>query len=426
MSQTDVLIIGGGLAGLCCARRLHEARVSFQVLEASDCVGGRVRTDTVEDFRLDRGFQTLLTSYPEAQAQLNFAALELCPFGTGALVRRDHEFFRVSDPWREPSRALATFASPIGTVRDKVRMAALRRDVLEHSPQDLFARPETTTREALHRRRFSHAIIQSFFQPLFAGILLDSTLGVSSRMFEFTFRMLAQGRAALPARGMQTIPDHLASNLPEGSVRCLSRVHSIAGNKVTLESGESMTAEAVVVATDGPQAARWCKEFATDASRSVSCLYFAAPEPPIDAPLLVLNAEGRGLINNLSVPSVIAPSYAPRNRTLVAVSVLNDAGRSQEVLIRDVQAELQTWFGAHAGYWRPLAVYRIRHALPALRSVQWVNPANRARPGLYVCGDHRGTPSIQGAMLSGRLTAEAVLADQVAGSAAARQQSGGA
>lgn len=417
MAEPDVLIIGAGLAGLCCAKRLHAAGVSFRLIDAADRPGGRVRTDALHGFLLDRGFQVLLTSYPEAQAQLDFGALELRAFGTGALVFADGEFYRLGDPWRQSPRhllspiawfrALLAAAVPVGTLSDKLRIARLRNELIRLSSDDILLRPETTTRRALEARGFSEAIIQRFFEPFFGGVLLDPTLEASSRMFEFTFRMMALGRASLPARGMQAIPDQLAAALPAGSLQLKTRVDRLDGKAATLASGETVEARAVVVATDGWQASTLVGEPPALAARSTTCVYFAAPEPPIEGPLLVLNGEGRGLVNHLCVLSNVAPGYAPRGQALVSVSVAGQPGLDRDALIAALRSELRGWFSALES-WAPLGVFRIARALPVVQPLQ-PSRISEPRPGVFLCGDYLATPSIQGAMESGRLAAEAVL-----------------
>src|SRR5512132_2229700 len=208
-----VYVVGAGLAGLRCARRLHEQGVEATVLEADDGVGGRVRTDRVEDFLLDRGFQVLLTAYPEATDALDYAKLELHPFYPGAMVRAGGKFVTVADPLRRRWDGLRTVLAPVGGLGDKLKVASLRRQVVAASLEELFARPETTTREALAAHGLSDTIVDRFFRPLFGGVLLDRELGSSSRMFEFVYRMFSVGDVALPTRGMGALPEQLAAGL---------------------------------------------------------------------------------------------------------------------------------------------------------------------------------------------------------------------
>jgi phytoene dehydrogenase-like protein len=226
-SDSDILIIGGGLAGLCCALRLHQSGFAFQVLEASDRVGGRVRTDKAEGFLLDRSFQVLLTAYPEARRVLDYDALNLHPFYPGALIRYRNRFYRFADPWRHPVDGLLGIFTPIGSFADKLRIRKLRHHVLTGSLCDLYNRPETTTLQALRNIGFSEKMIDRFFRPFIGAVFFDSNLGVSSRMFEFGFRMFSMGDTALTSGGMGAITEQMAARLPAEAVRTEAPVESI-------------------------------------------------------------------------------------------------------------------------------------------------------------------------------------------------------
>ena len=410
-SNSDVLIIGGGLAGLCCALRLHQSGFSFQVLEASDGVGGRVRTDRVEGFLLDRGFQVLLTAYPEARRVLDYDALCLRPFYPGALIRYNGRFYRFADPWRHPIDGMKGLFSPIGSFSDKFRVRKLRRQVLSGSLQDLYHRPETTTLQALRHTGFSENMIDCFFRPFIGGVFFDPTLGVSSRMFEFGFRMFSMGDTALPSGGMGAIPEQIASRLPEESVRTGARVKSIQKEEVILHSGESIKARAVVVATEGPEAARLLGDKEEPGSRSVSCLYYETDEPPVSEPLLILNGERKGPINSLCFPSNVASSCAPKGKSLASVTLIGVPDQSDQQLETVVRPQLIEWFGTSAEGWRHLRTYRIPHALP-MQLPPVSDPTSRPaqiRPGLFVCGEYQNVASIQWAMVSGHNAAETVI-----------------
>jgi len=412
-SRDPVVVVGAGLAGLCCARGLHRAGVPVAVIEAQDAVGGRVRTDLREGFRLDRGFQVLLTAYPEALAVLDYAALDLRPFLPGALVRRGSRFHRVSDPWRRPQDALTTLRAGVGTLGDKLRLARLRGNVRRGTLAELMARPQSSTLERLRRAGFSEAMIDGFFRPFFGGILLDRSLAASSRMFDFVFRMMASGGVALPARGMGAIPEQLAGPLPHGSLRLGTAVDGVTPGGVRLVTGETLAARAVVLAVEGPEAARLLGRPAPPPPRSVVCVYFDAPEPPVGEPVLVLDGDGRGPVNNLCCPSLVAPDYAPAGHALVSATVLDGQALDDPTLEAAIREQLGDWFGAGVAGWRRLAVQRIPHAQPRQEPAD-LEPAERpvrVERGLYVCGDHRETASIQGAMASGRRAAEALIAD---------------
>jgi phytoene dehydrogenase-like protein len=381
------------------------------VLEASDGVGGRVRTDVVEGFRLDRGFQVLLTAYPEARRVLDYAALELRPFLPGALVRRAGRFHELSDPWRRPDRTWRSLAAGVGTLADRLRMARFRRRVRRGTIDHLFRRPEASAAARLHAEGFSAEMIEAFFRPFFGGILLDRSLSASSRMLEFVFRMMAEGDVAVPAAGMQAIPEQMAKRLPEGTVRLGARVAAVSPREVRLDSGETLAADAVVVATEGPEAAR-LTGLPAPGSRPATCLYFAGERAPVAEPILVLDGDGTGPVNNLCFPSQVSPSYAPAGATLVSASVVggaaSDAGDA--ALVEAARRQMEGWFGAEVRGWRHLRTYHIRHAQPEQRpgALEPIERPVHLESGLFLCGDHRDTASLHGALLSGRRAAHAV------------------
>jgi phytoene dehydrogenase-like protein len=407
----QVVIIGGGVAGLCCALRLQEKNIPCVILEASDAPGGRVRTDGVDGFLLDRGFQVLPTAYSEARRLLDFKALRLRTFAPGALVRVNNRFHRVSDPFREPWNLPATLLAPIGSVADKLAIARLRHHVRQGAVEEIWTRPETSALEALRSFGFSPRIIDSFFRPFLGGIFLETELATSSRMMEFVVRMFSEGRAALPAGGIGAIPAQLAGRLLPGTLRTDARVELIGEGRVVLRTAERVPAAAVVIATEAPEAARLLPELHPPGFHDTACLYFAAARAPIAQPVLVLNGEGNGPVDNLCVPSAVAPSYAPAGQALVAATVVGAAEADEKSLEIEVRRHLTSWFGIAVADWRHLRTDRISLALPARRSLEPAALPVRRKPGLYLCGDHRETPSLQGAMASGRRAAEAVMED---------------
>lgn len=407
-----VIVVGAGLSGLCCAKRLNAAGVACTVLEAADHVGGRVATDEVDGFLLDRGFQVLLTAYPEAREVLDYDKLNLKAYEPGAMIRIGSSFDVISDPWRSPGRLIKTALSKVGSLGDKLKIQTLRRQSRVGTLDDVFNAPEQTTLQSLKEYGFSDQMIQRFFKPFLGGVFLDSDLETSSRMLHFVFRMFSDGLAAVPEKGMQAIPMQLADSLPDGSVQLKHSVSSISANSVTLSTGEVVNGKAVVLATDGATAASLVEELPTGRKdRRVRCLYFSSDEAPISDRMLVLNGNGQGPINNLSVPSQVSRSCVPANKHLISVTTLDDSIPSNDVesVVRD---QLQEWFGTVVTNWKHLRTYDIPHALPN-HSVPAFNPTwqpEKLNNGVYVCGDYRSQGSIQGAMVSGRLTAESVIA----------------
>ena len=411
-----VIIVGAGLAGLCCARELLRRHIPCLLLDASDQPGGRVRTEIVDGFRLDAGFQVLQTAYPEAQQQLDYPALQLRSFFPGALIRTRGRFVEMSDPWRRPSRLLSTLFNGVGTFADRLRLARLRWTVCS---QEDHSTTDSSTADFLRLTcGFSPDLIQRFVRPWFAGVFLEPALATSSRWFRFLFRIFATGDAALPAAGMGAIPQQLAAALPPHTLRLSTTVTAVTPHSVRLADGQTLPARAVVLAVDGPAAAQLSPHtLQTPAACSTACLYFDAPQAPLPDPILVLNGDGQGPINNLCVVSNVVPEYAPPGRALISVSVVGLPDNTQ--LEHDVRNQLTEWFGTQVRNWRLLRTHRISWALPAqppgFLDHQTQTPA--AVRGLWYCGDYQQTASIHGAMLSGRQTATALataLADSTA------------
>lgn len=404
-SPCDVVIVGAGLAGLSAAREIQRHGHSVIVLESSDAVGGRVRTDNVDGFQLDRGFQVILTAYPELQSHVDMRALDLRPFDPGALVWRNGKGHAVSDPFRKPQTLAATALAPIGGVFDKARIVVLRARVMRRKPAALLGGQDVSTDVALRAFGFSTKIINRFFRPLFGGIQLDPHLATSRRMFDVIFRSLSEGQSAIPSRGMHALPLQIASRLSEGTVRLNSRVTSIDGTKVTLASGESISARAVVVATDGPTASSLLGIPVVE-SRKVGCVYFSADTPPIKEKYVVLDGTGNGPVLNVAVISNIAPSYAPADKHLIVAALPGVTDGDLEALSRE---QLRSWWGPQVDNWKHLRTYVINHGGPVQKPP--FSPKKRVNlgNGLFVCGDHRDTGSIQGAMFSGRRCGEAVV-----------------
>jgi len=393
MSQKQVVIAGAGLAGLSCALRLQERGVACRVFEKSDCVGGRVRTHVVDGYRLDRGFQVLLTAYAKTQQTVDFGALELKSFYPGALVRSNGKFHTLGDPLRRPGDALATVFSSIGSLSDKARILHLRSRVLAGTLEELLARPEVTTLRRLEEFGFSQSMIRQFFRPFLGGVFLEPDLVTSSRKFEFVMRMFSEGEAALPKLGIQAMPQQMANRLKRGVLQTGMGVKSFESDSVTLENGERVTADVIARATPEKGSGR---------SAAVTCLYYSADVSPVRGPWLVLNGDAKGPINNLCVPTELHRNCAPPGKSLVSVTVLAIAGDEAQ-LERDVRAQLVEWYGEAPKQWGHLRTYAIPEALPLQEPplLETVQKPVKISDRLFACGDYLSIASIEGAISTG-------------------------
>jgi hypothetical protein len=409
MPDVDVAVVGAGLAGLCAARRLTEAGRGVRVFEAGDAVGGRVRTDLVDGFRLDRGFQVYDTAYPESARVLDHEALDLQYFPNGALLRLDGRFSRLVDPRQDPLHAWQAALAPFGSGRDKLALARLGLRVWRTDGQRLLDRPETTAYDGFRAAGLSERVIDRLLRPFLAGVLLEEELSTSSRYVDLVLRCFARGRQAVPATGMQAIPEQIAGRLAE-PVQLNTSVARARPDGIDLAAGDSVSASAVVIATDPETASRLVPSLgpAPKPRRTTTYYYAAVSSPTEGSGLLCLNGEGSGPVGNVLTLTDRAPGYGPQ--ALVQASTLQP-----NVPESAIRQQLQSWFGAEVSGWRHLSTVDVPYALPAAEPPQgrFRKPV-RAEPGLYVAGDWRDSPSIQGAMVSGRRAAEALLRDSAA------------
>lgn len=410
--MTDV-VVGAGLAGLACARRLQAAGRDVLVLEAGDGPGGRVRSDRVDGFVLDRGFQVLLTGYPAGRAQLDLDALDLQAFRPGVVVQLADGPTRLADPLREPAAAPAGLTSPALRLTDAARLLALRASVQLPDGQDVAGRPQTTTQARLLERGFSERVRDRFFRPFLAGVFFDEELSTSSRMFELVFRSFFRGDVAVPAAGMGAISHQLAGRLQPGSLRLASPVDGLTDTGVRLASGEVVEAEHVVVATEAPTAADLLGTDVVEVppARGTTTLWWRAGASPVGAADLVLDGCGSGPVNNLAVMSDVAATYAPAGEHLVAGSVVGVPDEGDGAVDAAARRQLRGWYGTQVDGWELLRTDRISWAQPRQDPSDLPSLARDVRVGerRWVCGDHRDTASIQGALVSGRRAAEALL-----------------
>jgi phytoene dehydrogenase-like protein len=414
--SAPVVIIGAGMAGLACANYLHRGGQAVVVLEVSDAVGGRVRTDvTPEGFRLDRGFQILLTRYPEVQRLLDYGALNLKAFRSGAVTRLpDGRQTTLQNPLRQPTAAFSALVSPIGGIKDKLLIARFAQQLSQQTSEQLLARPSTDTLTFLRQYGWSEQIINTFFRPFFGGVYLDRGLSTASNFFEFVFQQFVIGDAVVPALGMQQIPEQLAARLPGGTVRLHTPVDALDGLQVHLRNGETLTAAAVVVATDGDAAHHLLPRPSASPApvwRRTTCTYFAADRSPGQGDrLLRLNAAPDALAHNVAFISDVAPAYAPAGKALISVSTHGHHDLSEAALLERLRPELTAWFGEAARQWQHLRTYEINQALPVYAAGQPTRQALKLADGLYRCGDYTAYPSTNAAIATGREVAEMLLA----------------
>jgi phytoene dehydrogenase-like protein len=404
-----IIIIGAGVAGLTCAKYLKDRGIQSLILEASDGVGGRVRTDVHEGFLLDRGFQILLTAYPEAEKLLNYESLDLKAFKSGAMIRdaQKNNFSVLANPFKEPSQLLPSMFSEVGSLADKLRVLRMILDT-NNVQEEVFENKGISTMEYLQNYGFSDDMIRDFFKPFFGGVFLENELVTSSNFFKYTFGKFYEGDAVLPAKGIQEIPKQIAKSLYVGTVKLNTKVVRIDGNRVYLENGDKLYGEKIILATDGFQADKLLGKNPDRKFNSTTCTYFSADKSPLREKMLALNPNRASMVHNLCVPSDIAPNYAPDGKSLISVSTQSFDLYDEKELAKHIKRELTEWFGKEVETWQYLRTYHIPQALPT-----YLNSENNAQKLqlsdiLYQCGDATAYPSLNAAMATGRKVAEMI------------------
>jgi protoporphyrinogen oxidase len=405
--EYKIHIIGAGISGLIAARVLEDSGFNPVVIEATDRAGGRVKTDILNGFQLDHGFQVLLTSYPAAQKYLDFEALDLQLFLPGASIFKGKKQKIIGDPLRDLSLLFPTLLSGIGSLSDKLRILKLNNYLKKKSLSAIFSDPEQSTFSYLKAYGFSTKIISEFFKPFFSGIFLETQLETSSRMFEFIYKMFGEGDASIPKAGIEAIPKQLLQNLKHTTFEYTTKVASIKDGEVVLENGTKLESHFTIVATEASSLISNLRNQATQ-WRSCDNLYFETDKRVIQDKLIGLIAAEGTLINNIFYPTSLQTA-SESSKELLSVTVIDNQNLSKEMLIEEVKKELSEHCGINSCQF--IKQYTIPMALPQLENLKYEMLASETRltTSVFLAGDTQLNGSLNAAMISGERAALGVV-----------------
>ena len=417
--KTDVVVIGAGVAGLAAARRLSVAGREVCVIDASDAIGGRIRTDRIDGLLLDRGFQLYNPSYSEGISVLDLKALDVKSFSPGVIVSIDGRNYKMADPKREPSWAIDSLLAPVGKISSKLKFARYAIG-LALSKSDSSTYDQRT--DAFVRAKFGAELTDKVLRPFLSGVFLEPELATSKRFFDIALKSFISGSPGVPREGMQAIPRQLATQLPGGSIHLNVTAQAVASTMVRTDQGD-IRCRSVVIATNARSAALLIPSLKVPASNAVTTWYHLADCSGEDltegkSTLVIDGKKFTGTVDDPSRPLVNtvvmsnnAPSYATGGRTLISSSATGVHSSAQSELL--VRSHLASLYKVPTSNWTHVATYPIPDALPMMTAPHDVEQSVRLSDGVYIAGDYRQVSSINGALASGRRAAEALLTDDL-------------
>ncbi|NVJ89876.1 MAG: FAD-dependent oxidoreductase [Flavobacteriaceae bacterium] len=406
-SDYKIHIVGAGVSGLIAAQVLENYGYHPIIIESTDSVGGRVKSDIIEGYILDHGFQVLLSSYPAAKKYLDYTKLNLQEFLEGATIFKKGKSETIGDPLRNLHFLLPTMFASIGSVADKVKILNLNNRLKKKSIEAIFKDEEKTTLLYLKDFGFSNDIINNFFKPFFSGIFLEPDLSTSSRMFEFIYKMFGDGLAMIPKKGMQAIPNQLKDNLKNTTFLFNTTVEEVLDNEIKTVKGKTIKSHMTIIASEASSLISNLKNQETN-WKSCDTLYFETDTRIINKPIIGLIAEDNALINSIFYPTSIATS-TKGNKELLSVTIVKPHNLSKDQLIEKVQQELNEH--CKIKNTRFLKRYVIKKALPHLTNIQYEisNTETKLKPTIFLAGDQLLNGSLNAAMIAGERAALGVI-----------------
>ncbi len=402
--RTTISIVGGGISGIIAAIELEKAGFAPSIYEANDSLGGRVRSEIIDGYAYDHGFQVLLTAYPEAQRYLNYDQLDLQYFLSGSRVSYGDKTVRIGDPLSSSTFWLDALDPTLSMLTDKIKTLRLSLKLKKKELLKIFDEPEVSTYTYLRKQGFSERVIERFYKPFFGGIFLDPELMTSSRLFEYLFKMFGKGYSVIPKGGMQKITDQLVGKLSKTQIHLSSRVSQVESQKIKLQDGSETKCDHIIIATDASKILNTVNP--TKWKKSIN-FYFELDNADYREKIITLSAQPDRYVNNYYYPTNLMSH--PHGKTILSATVIDDRGKNEEELVDIVKNELKAM--GVKGTLRLVTTYDIPYSLPDIEHVSHTLTPEKIElmSGVYTCGDHLLMGSLNAAMYSGRYVAEFII-----------------
>lgn len=402
---TQVVVVGAGLAGLSAALELHARGVDVRVIEASDAVGGRIRTDLVDGFRLDRGFQVINPYYPELRRLGVIDALDMHPLSAGVLVSINEKLWPLGDPRREPQWAVSSALAPVGSPYDKARLVLYALHCDRSPAEELVFQDDSDFASSLLSAGIGKRLYESTLRPFLTGVFLCDPSQVSRRYGELVLRSFVRGTPSIPALGVEELPKALASRLPAEAIWPNCTVTAVSGTSVQTDRG-ALNADAIIIAVDPASVPDLVDSYREVPTLSCTTWYHTADDAPTTQRAIAVDGRARGPVLNSVVLSNVSQAYAPEGKVLISTTTLSPSPSRDEE--RTVLSQLRLIWGVDTASWQLIKPVAVPMALPQQPPGQEIRQDQRIADRIWLAGDYLDTPSQQGALVSGRRAAHAV------------------
>ncbi|MFL2763048.1 MAG: FAD-dependent oxidoreductase [Dehalococcoidia bacterium] len=392
--KSEYIIIGAGIAGLNLARQFTENNINFVLIEKNSYFGGKVYSEYIDDFILDHGFQIFLDNYKMSKKVFHLPDLNLKKFYSGGMFIKDNKF--------------ELFANPIFHFLSKNNKIWLETPgIIGTYLKHLISKRKTIpTQDWINNDFKTSELFKRFTESFLRGVLLEPKLQIDKSIAIEFLKLFAFGHATIPQNGMYELPKQLYSKIKNNNIIFNEEVISIKNNKVVTKSGNSYTADKIILAANLNSVNSIFNLNINNVERKVTNIYFKTSEDFLDFPGIYLNGKRNGIINNFCMPSLISENYSPKNQNLLSISLFDSKSNYKDT-VNLVLNELKEWFGPIVNtmelikiddYFNDNIIFDTYHLKQSIK--------NNYKSNVFLCGGYLVDSSIEGAVLSSNKLAD--------------------